>query len=97
MSEDQANQVTNNTTPRMSDTEIFIEVEAQIDALQEIAAELNGNIRPEITIRMRPNLSWWMGCQCGTKFISASGPCFFDAHNGFFAALQAARREPITK
>lgn len=76
---------------------IFGEVEAQIDALQEIAAELNGKIRPEITIRMRPNLSWWLGCQCGTKFVSGSGASFCEAHHAFRAALDAARVEAGTK
>lgn len=67
------------------------EVEAQLDALQEIAATLNGDIRPEITVRLRPVGTAWVGCQCGTKFVSASGETLGKAIHSFREALRAAR------
>lgn len=79
-------------TTETKDSYICGEVEAQLDALQEIAATSNGDVRPEITVRLRPVGTMWMGCQCGTTFVSASGKNLCEAMQNFRDALRANRK-----
>ena len=66
-------------------------IHIELEALQDTAAELNGKVPPEITIRIRPNRTAWAGCQCGTTFIHASGERLDDAVVAFAHALYDAR------
>lgn len=66
---------------------VFGEVYAQVSACQEIAAKLNGGIPPEITIRIRPLGTSWIGCQCGIVFVSASAGTLNEATREFHRLL----------
>lgn len=55
------------------------EIEAQLGAIQENASRINGDIRPQISIKIRPNGTFWMGCQCGLKYIAGSAATLKEA------------------
>ncbi len=71
--------------------EMLREVHVQLEALQDHGADLNGKIPPEITVRIRPNRTAWIGCQCGTTFYHASGKCLDEAVLAFVDVLYVAR------